>query len=220
MEKKLSEVKEYIKNKVTTELEDYVTVGGKQRSLADTVEDKVIGILENAINELITETKPARSDKSIEDITLISYKDIFWVDTKTHNIHRSAFPNMTAIERIRKVIHKKNEELIYVSVNYELKNNKTGIIIKGKPTQGVEYTVIIRQVDVFYVWELDMSILTIGNLGLGQLQIKDANKKLVFTDKGKELWFLDFKQLVLVFLRKQLIKINKQILEWESKVEI
>ena len=186
MEKKLSEVKEYIKNKVTAELEDYVTIGGKQRSLADTVEDKVYDILENALNELITETKPARSDKSIEDITLISYKDIFWVDTKTHNIHRSAFPNMTAIERIKKVIHKKNEELIYVSVNYELKNNKTGNIIKGKPAQGVEYTVIIIQVDVFYVWELDLSILTIGNLGLGQLQIKDANKKLVFTDKGKD----------------------------------
>jgi hypothetical protein len=61
-----------------------------------------------------------------------------------------------------------------------------------------------------------MSILTIGNLGKGQLQIKDANKELVFTNQGKELWFLDFKKLVLSFLRNQLVKINKQILEWEK----
>lgn len=216
MEKKLEEVKEYIKNKVTAELENYVTVGGKQRSLGDTIEDKIYDILCNGLNELITETKSPRSDKSIEDITLISYKDIFWVDTKTHNIHRSAFPNLTAIEKIKKVIHTENEELIYVSVNYELKNNKTGEIIKDKPVPGTEHTVLIKSVDVFYVWELDMSILTIGNLGKGQLQIKDANKELVFTDKGKELWFIDFKQLVLAFLKNQIIKINKQILEWEK----
>jgi hypothetical protein len=215
MEKKLVEVKEYIKNKVTAELKDYVTVGGKQRSLGDTIEDKVFDILFNEVNNLITETKPPRSDKSMEDITLISDEYTFWVDIKTHNVNRSAFPNMTAIEKIKKVLHKKNEELIYVSVNYELKNNKTGKIVKGKPTQGIEYTVFIKSVDVFYVWELDMSILTIGNLGKGQLQIKDANKELVFTDKGKELWYLDFKKLVLTFLKNQIIKTNKQILEWQ-----
>jgi len=216
MENKLENVKQYIKSKVTDELQDYVTIGGKQRSLADTVEDKVYDILCDVINELITETKPPRSDKSIEDITLISNEDIFWVDIKTHNVNRSAFPNMTAIEKIKKVIHTENEKLIYVSVNYELKNNKTGKIIKGKPVQGVEHTVFIKSVDVFYVWELDMSILTIGNLGKGQLQIKDANKELVFTNQGKELWFLDFKKLVLAFLRNQIVKINKQILEWEK----
>jgi hypothetical protein len=74
--------------------------------------------------------------------------------------------------------------------------------------------VIISDVKVFFIWELDISILGVGALGKGQLQIKNANKDLVFTQKGKVGWYSDFKLLMQEFLKKQLIKVNKQILEW------
>jgi hypothetical protein len=73
----------------------------------------------------------------------------------------------------------------------------------------------IVDIKVFFIWELDISVLGVGALGKGQLQIKNAKKDLVFTDKGKQKWYSDFKKLVQEYLRKQIIKINKQILEWE-----
>ena len=64
------------------------------------------------------------------------------------------------------------------------------------------YNVIVK-----YIWELDWSILGIGALGKGQLQIKNANNEMVFTEIGKTEWFNTFKVKGLEYNRKQLIKI-------------
>lgn len=193
-------VKTYILELLEEQLQNFDLVdGGQQRTVGDLIESKVSEILYNSNNELISEKRGPRSKKSIEDVTLISNGVTYYVDPKTHNINSDfSMPNLTSVDKIKKLFNTPNQELIYVFVSYEV-------------TDGV---IVIKDIKVFFIWEIDSTILGVGALGKGQLQIKNANDELVFTNKGKTAWFSDFKVLVQQFLAKQIIKINKQIVEW------
>jgi len=171
-----------------------------QRTVGDLIESKVTEILSNSNSELISEKRAPRSKKSIEDVTLVSNGVSYYIDPKTHDKDSDfSMPNLTSVDKIKKLFSTDDHELIYVFVSYTIENG----------------FVMIADIKVFFIWELDISILGVGALGKGQLQIKNANNDLVFTSKGKQEWYSDFKKLVQEYLRKQIIKINKQILEWE-----
>jgi hypothetical protein len=194
-------IKQYIKELLEENLENFeLVIGGQQRTIADLIENKICEILLNSNNELISEKRIARSKKSIEDVTLVSGDNVYYVDPKTHNIDSNfSMPNLTSVDKIKKLFLGRNKDLIYIFVSYKLVND----------------LVIIDSINVFFIWELDISILGVGALGKGQLQIKNANKELIFTNKGKLKWYSDFKKLVQEYLKKQINKIDKQILEWQ-----
>jgi len=194
-------IKQYIKNLLNDNLINFeLPIGGQQRTVADLIESKISEILYNDTNELISEKKLARSKKSIEDITLISNGIKYYIDPKTHDINSQfSMPNLTSIEKIKKLFLTNKKELVYVFVTYSL----------------VNHMIIIGDIKVFFIWELDMSTLGVGALGKGQLQIKNANIDIVFTNNGKIEWYSNFKKLVQDHLIKQITKINKQILEWQ-----
>jgi len=193
-------IKQHIKELLDEQLQNFELIeGGQQRTVGDLIESKVSEILFNSTSELISEKIAPRSKKSIEDVTLVSNGVLYYIDPKTHDINSQfSMPNLTSVEKIKKLFDTTDKELIYVFVSYAI-------------TEGM---VIISDIKVFFLWELDISILGVGALGKGQLQIKNANKNLVFTEKGKVGWYGDFKLLMQEFLKKQLIKVNKQILEW------
>lgn len=197
----MSVIKEHIKELLSQNLVDFELVdGGMQRTVGDLIENKISDILFNSNSELITEKREPRSKKSIEDVTLVSGGVLYYIDPKTHDTNSDfSMPNLTSIDKIKKLFSSDEQELIYVFVSYGLENGM----------------VVISDIKVFFIWELDISILGIGALGKGQLQIKNANNELVFTNKGKQEWFEDFKKLVHEYLKKQITKTNKQILEWE-----
>lgn len=193
-------IKEHIKNTLLEKLTNFETVpGGEQRTYADLVQKKAVDILFDSKNDLVTETRRAKSKRTIEDVTLISQKKLFYIDIKTHDLNSEfSMPNLTSINRIRKVFNSDKKELVYSLVSYVLENNM----------------LIVKDVEVFFIWELEPTILSVGALGLGQLQIKDANKELIFTTIGKMSWYSEYVKLVQVYLQKQKIKIEQQILEW------
>lgn len=194
-------IKQHIKELLDQNLQNFELVdGGQQRTVGDLIESKVSEILYSSTSELISEKRAPRSKKSIEDVTLISNGVTYYIDPKTHDIKSDfSMPNLTSVDKIKKLFLSNDKELIYVFVSYDLNGGM----------------VIIEDIKVFFIWELDISILGVGALGKGQLQIKNANNDLVFTNKGKVGWFSDFKGLVQGYLRKQITKINKQILEWQ-----
>ena len=197
----INPIKAHIKELLEENLQNFNLVdGGQQRTVGDLIESKVSEILFNAPSELITEKRVARSKKSIEDVTLISEGITYYIDPKTHDMNSDfSMPNLTSISKLKQLFKSDDKELIYIFVGYVL-------------SEGV---VIVNDIKVFFIWELDISILGVGALGNGQLQIKNANSDLVFTDKGKKSWYSDFTILVQEYLRKRLKKINKQILEWQ-----
>jgi len=50
-------------------------------------------------------------------------------------------------------------------------------------------------------------------LGKGQLQIKNANNEMIFTEIGKQEWFNILKEEGLEYNKKQLIKIENEIVK-------
>lgn len=196
----MNAIKEHIKNTLLEKLTNFETVpGGEQRTYADLLQKKAVDILFDSKNDLVTETKRAKSKRTIEDVTLISQKKLFYIDIKTHDLNSEfSMPNLTSINRIRKVFNSDKKELVYTLVSYVLENDM----------------LILKDVEVFFIWELEPTILSVGALGLGQLQIKDANKELIFTTIGKVAWYSEYVKLVQVYLQKQKIKIEQQILEW------
>lgn len=194
-------IKKYIKDLLDSNLVNFELVdGGQQRTVGDLIEFKVSEILFNDTNKLISEKKLPRSKKSIEDITLISNGVEYYIDPKTHdNNSEFSMPNLTSIQKIKKLFSTDKKELVYVFVTYSL----------------VDQTVIIENIKVFFIWELEMTVLNIGALGKGQLQIKNANTEILFTNEGKIEWYNNFKKLVQKYLTKQITKINKQIIEWQ-----
>lgn len=197
----MNPVIQFIKTQLEENLTNFELVdGGQQRTVGDLIESKVSEILRNSTSELITEKRAPRSKKSIEDVTLVSGTVLYYIDPKTHDVNSDfSMPNLTSIEKIKKLFLNQNEELVYVFVSYGLQNGMINIV----------------DIKVFFLWELDVSILGIGALGKGQLQIKNANNKLVFTSIGKDNWYKGFKKLVQEYLKKQIIKIKKQIIAWE-----
>jgi hypothetical protein len=194
-------IKNHILNLLTNQLKDFdILDGSQQRTIGDLIEHKIVEILSNTRDNFITDTIKARGKKSIEDITVISNGVNYYIDPKTHNVNaKFSMPNLTSIERLRILLSTPNYELIYIIVKYEIVGNK--VIIKG--------------FNLFYLWEIDCSILRVGALGKGQLQVKNAKKPLVFTKIGKENWFNEFRKLSLEFFETQIIKLKKQILDWE-----
>ena len=74
---------------------------------------------------------------------------------------------------------------------------------------------MISNIELFYVWELDWSILTFGGLGLGQLQIQQNVEKLIFCEMPRNEWFELLKKNVNeIFLVKEEIKLAKQKKFW------
>jgi hypothetical protein len=74
--------------------------------------------------------------------------------------------------------------------------------------------VIINNIEVKYIWNLDFSILRIGSLGRGQLQIKNMNNELIFNDDTKLTWFEKLKKVVNLYHDSRIKKIEKEKKLW------
>lgn len=169
-----------------------------QRAVGDKLEADTVDILKELIPQNLVE---AKSKRSIDDFTLVFDGITNLYDTKTHFIQDGegfSMPNLISVKRLKKVLEDDSKTLSYVFIDYIRENGK----------------VIVKDVHIKYIWELDWSILGIGALGKGQLQIKDANKDLVFTDIGKEKWFDILKVKVVEFYEKELVKIKKELQTW------
>jgi hypothetical protein len=194
-------IKDYFTDLITQNLQDFELVdGGQQRTIGDLVENKVIEIITADTNPLISEVKLSTGKKSMEDVSVVSDGVRYLLDPKSHNVDSEfSMPNLTSISKIKKLYSTPKQELLYVFVDYQ---------IEGQ-------TVLIKGIKVLFLWELDMSMLGVGALGKGQLQIKNLNDDLVITDEGKEAWYDKLKVEVNKYLDKQIIKIAKQKKEWE-----
>jgi hypothetical protein len=190
-----------IKNKIQEQLTDFtIQDGSGQRTIGDLLEFKVIEILKSLKDDnLINEYVEARSKKSVEDISLIGNDIHHYVDIKTHNLDLDfSMPNLTSIEKLREILLDENKSLIYVFISYKIQEN----------------LVIINNVEVKYIWNLDFSILRIGSLGRGQLQIKNMNNELIFNDDSKLTWFEKLKKVVNLYHDSRIKKIEKEKKLW------
>jgi hypothetical protein len=192
----MENIKESIENIIKENLKGFdLSQSFGQRSVGDKIEDDCAMVAKEFFP---ANYASPRSKKSTEDFALSFGDKTFYFDVKTHFIQETAgfsMPNLASIDKLRKLLEDDKKSLLYIFVDYKR----------------TDEAVTIESVVVKYVWELDWSILGIGALGKGQLQIKNANNKMAFTEIGKKEWLKKLKEKGLEYNRKQLIKIEKEI---------
>ena len=195
-------MKQIISDILNEEMVNFViTEGSEQRSVGDMIEFKIKNILMGlATNGLVADCVEPRSKKSIEDVTLIGHDGVkYYIDPKSHNVNsKFSMPNLTSVEKLRKLLSSDDKELVYVFVSYEV----------------IGQNVNVTSIEVKYVWELSFDMLRIGSLGKGQLQISDMNKELKFTEEGKEGWLNKLKETVRGYHNQRIKQIEKDKLQW------
>ena len=167
-------------------------------------------IIKKIVNDNIIKVIERRSKKSLEDVTVITENYKIYIDPKTIDISpdlpeskekKFSMPNLTAIRKLKKEIFDSvNTELLYVSIKYTIKDNVLNI----------------EKILLFYVWELDLKYTRFGNLGKGQLQIKDARKDIKLIEIEKKQWWAEFLKKIhkeYIFILKQ--NIIKEVEFWK-----
>jgi hypothetical protein len=160
----------------------------QQRGIADRIEDSCNQI----IKENFDNVKDARSNRSIEDISI---GDIY-IDHKSSDASRKfKMPNMISIDRLKKL----DRPLIYNFIVYDSKEKK------------------ILKTFALDVYELNWEHLKIQNLGKGQLQITNMAKFLESptTTMSKEQWLNKLKTEAILFYKKVQKDAEKRQKEWQ-----
>lgn len=197
-------MKESILSYLEENLIDFeIPQGSEQRTVGDLVEYKVREICQKYSIENGIKFVDRRSKKSLEDFTLVEKKDNIEVynyfDPKTHDEDADfSMPNLSSVDKLKKLLENPNQNLLNVFVSYKITNN----------------FVSISHIDVRYIWELDFSILRIGSLGKGQLQISDMKKGILLTQEGRDEWYGKLKKLVNTYHVQQIKRIEKEKLKW------
>lgn len=185
-------MKNEIKNIVTKEFKNrkYDTSSLMQRGVGDVIETNISQFLLNYKSDFLVEK--ASSKRSVEDVKIKKNGNVYIVDIKTHNVDSEfSMPNLISIDRVRKNVIP-NSYIVYIFVDYKTTDNITEI----------------TDINVFYIEDLSWDILTISNIGKGQLQIKNANKKIKTTTIGRDEWMKTLKENVLVYYDKLIKKIE------------
>jgi len=194
------ELRTLLENELRSKLQNFaLSESYGHRAVGDKLESDTAYVASQLFN---VEFGNPTSKRSIEDFSVLIKNTLHMYDVKTHYIQSTAgfsMPNLISVKRLKNVLENNLQSLCYIFIDYKRENG----------------WVLIEDIHIKYVWELDWSILTIGSLGKGQLQIKDANKKLIFTTIGKDAWFEILKLKVKEFYRKELNKIQKETLVWQ-----
>lgn len=194
------DIKSQLEIELTSKLQNFnLSESYGHRAVGDKLEADAADIVSALYKD---EFRNPNSKRSIDDFSLVVKNQINFFDVKSHYIQSTdgfSMPNLISVKRLKSVLENDLQTLSYIFIDYKRENG----------------VVLIEDVHIKYVWELDWSILTIGALGKGQLQIKDANKDLVFTNIGKSAWFDILKVKVNEFYKKELNKIQKEIKLWE-----
>lgn len=180
--------------------------GTQQRTIGDLIEYK----LNQQIKLLCHHTNYTFNDdvgkKSTGDCIITKDSDTLLIDCKTHNKHsKMSMPNLISMKKLFNLLENNNEQLIYVICKYTRTDNLVHDIT----------------VSVINLINLDEQYLGIGNLGNGQLQIKNLNNSdsLNETNNTKSSFNKIMIKKYVNFLDKQIEKYKIKRNIYQSKLD-
>lgn len=173
----------------------------QQRGIADVLEKKCCDAIVNIQSKDMT-VERAKTKRSMEDVQVWRKGVLAKFDIKTHEIGTEfSMPNLVSVDKLKTFYDESpNNYLFYIFLDYTTLDNVT----------------TVKDIDVRLVEEIDWSNLAIQNLGIGQLQIKDNNKRLAFTNPSREYWMGQLCDNMLVYYDNL---INKIQTKWRPKWE-
>lgn len=148
-------------------------------------------------NNTIKEYFPDANRRAMGDLSFTDYLgNDYKVDIKTHNL-RTKFnmPNLTSVKRLADYYKEDNNYFVLLLISYKIENNR--INCKESYFVPIEY--------------VDWNCLTLGNLGWGQLQLKDSNNLLIDKDTTRQDWLDKMNSKLNSFYKKELKKLKTRM---------
>lgn len=179
--------------------------------------DRIKAVLSENLAQLLgTHVKQFEIPQSARAMANFQFTDQdnlnYFVDVVTHNEEKKfSMPNITSVDRLEKLYQ--NDKNIFVVLLIDYKPSKTSNFISNVSFLPVE----------FFAWDC----LTIGALGIGQLQIKRASRVIKVIKNSRKNWMREFSEHLMIFYAKETSKTAKRLTNaadllavWKSKTDI
>ncbi len=181
------------------------TLMSKQRTLGDAVENAVVERFADICAEFSTEVTVSFSNRALEDVAFRYNSRYFAVDVKTRNAAaRFSMPNLISVDRLLKFYDNPDNYFVLAMIGYRVIS----------PSSNRQETVMLQvgEIIVSDIEHIGWQSLTIGALGSGQLQIKDASKLVLNPESSRPDWLHELYYRLMRFYEGE-IKKNGQRLE-------
>jgi hypothetical protein len=162
------------------------------------IEEKFEAIL----GELGAEYSAKFARRAMADLAFKDKKGNYYVvDVKTHR-EGTAFnmPNLTSVERLARFYEDDTNFFIVLMIRYAILDTK----------------VTVTKVHFVAIENLNWECLTLGALGIGQIQIVNARNIIIDHEKTRRSWMLELCENVLQFYPREIAKIGKRITKFEQ----
>ena len=177
---------------------------GKQRALGDAVEGAIVERFAEICAEFSSEVQVEFSNRALEDVAFRYDGRYFAVDVKTHNLDaRFSMPNLISVDRLLRFYDDPDNYFVLAMVKYRvISPGQAGNQLAGV---GIEEVVIS---DIEHIaWQS----LTIGALGTGQMQIKDASKLTLNYNSDRQSWMRELLARLVKFYEGEITKNSKRL---------
>jgi hypothetical protein len=165
------------------------------------IEDNFAAILGDLVGEYSASfARRAMADLAFKD----KVSNYCVVDVKTHR-EGTAFnmPNLTSVDRLARFYEDDSNYFVMLMIKYAVVGTK----------------VTVQQVHFVPIEHLKWDCLTIGALGIGQIQIANSKHIEIDPSQKRRAWMLEFCDTMLTFYPKEISKITKRIGKFEKVKE-
>ena len=154
-------------------------------------------IAERAKNYTVDFARRAMQDLAFED-----YEDFYHVvDVKTHRLSGSfSMPNLISVERLARFYESDKNIFVILMVQYDIDNQ----------------TAQVRNVHFVPIEYLRWDCLTLGALGWGQIQIRNANHLSIDPTQSRKTWMLQLLDALDEFYPREIAKIQDRLSHFQK----
>ena len=175
------------------------------RAAGDAIQSIIADNFAEILGDLVGEYSASFARRALADL---AFKDkvsnYCVVDVKTHR-EGTAFsmPNLTSVDRLARFYEDDSNYFVMLMTKYAVVGTK----------------VTVQQVHFVPIEHLKWDCLTIGALGIGQIQIANSKHIEIDPSQKRRAWMLEFCDTMLAFYPKEISKITKRIGKFEKVKE-
>lgn len=205
-----SAIKEYLNAH-----EDFLSphTAGSPKATGEAIESVIADKFDTFLGPWCKKYSNDFSRRAMEDLAFIDTDNVYSaIDVKTHReTAHFSMPNLISVERLSRFYESDAHVFSLILVRYSIA--KTKVRVSEVLFSPIEF--------------LDWECLTVGALGWGQIQIKNANDIRIRDRHSRKRWMLQFCDVMDEFYPKEISKIQERIERfdtirqyWEAKEDV
>ena len=172
------------------------------RAVGDILESLVADRFDTFLGDWCVEYRNDFSRRAMEDMAFRDVEGVYSaIDVKTHREDtRFNRPNLVSVRRLAEFYESDRNVFSLVMIKYSI--NNTDLEVSDVLFSPIEF--------------LDWDCLTVGALGLGQIQITNSNNIRMHEQYSRKKWMLELCDAMMEFYPREIEKIKDRLLKFEQ----